>query len=74
MRRTKQLALGTLALLAFSQTASAQYPGWQRSGSIYLLTTPDGANLPATATETNFPALVRLNKEFFDFSQAKAKG
>ncbi len=74
MTLTKQLALGTLALLAFSQTASAQYPGWQRSGSIYLLTTPDGANLPATATETNFPALVRLNKEFFDFSQAKAKG
>ncbi|MEI6534145.1 MAG: DUF2341 domain-containing protein [Verrucomicrobiaceae bacterium] len=70
----KQLALGTLALLALSQTAPAQYPGWQRSGSIYLLTTQDGANLPATATETNFPVLLRLSKDFFDFSQTKAKG
>ena len=74
MTLTKQPALITLVLLTFSQTAPAQYPGWQRSGSIYLLTTPDGANLPATATETNFPVLVRLTKEFFDFSQAKTKG
>jgi hypothetical protein len=71
MTLTKQLALITLALL---QTAPAQYPGWQRSGSIYLLTTPDGADLPATATETHFPVLVRLTKDFFDFSQAKANG
>ena len=74
MTLTKQFALITLPLLALLQTAPAQYPGWQRSGSIYLLTTPDGANLPATATETSFPALVRLTKDFFDFSQAKAKG
>jgi len=74
MTLTKQLALITLPLLALLQTAPAQYPGWRQSGSIYLLTTPDGANLPATATETNFSALVRLTKEFFDFSQAKAKG
>ncbi|MEI6099129.1 MAG: DUF2341 domain-containing protein, partial [Alphaproteobacteria bacterium] len=74
MTLTKQLALITLPLLALLQTAPAQYPGWRQSGSIYLLTTPDGANLPATATETDFPALVRLTKDFFDFSQAKAKG
>ena len=71
---TMQLTLSALALLALLQTAPAQYPGWQCSGSIYLLTTPDGADLPATATETNFPVLVRLTKDFFDFSQAKAKG
>jgi hypothetical protein len=71
---TPQLTLSTLALLALLQTAPAQYPGWRQSGSIYLLTTPDGANLPATATETNFPVLVRLTKDFFDFSQAKTKG
>lgn len=74
MTLAKQLALTTLPLLALLQTAPAQYPGWQHSGSIYLLTTPDGANLPASATETNFPVLVRLTEDFFDFSQAKAKG
>ena len=53
---------------------SAQYPGWQHSGSVYLLTTPEGANLPASASENDFPVLVRLNKDFFDFSQTKANG
>ncbi len=50
------------------------YAGWQHSGSIYLLTTPEGANLPAAASEEGFPLLVRLHKDFFDFSQAKTSG
>ncbi|MCX5670651.1 MAG: DUF2341 domain-containing protein, partial [Planctomycetota bacterium] len=54
--------------------ASAQYQGWQHSGSIYLLTTPEGANLPASASEDGFPLLVRLHKDFFNFGQAKAQG
>jgi len=54
--------------------ASAQYPGWQHSGSLYILTTSDGANLPASASEDGFPLLVRLHKDFFNFSQAKAQG
>ena len=39
---TRQLAGITLALVAFLQTAAAQYPGWQHAGSLFLLTTPDG--------------------------------
>ena len=63
------------ALLAVSPTeAAAQYPGWQHSGSIFILTTPEGANLPASATVKDFPVLVRLNKDFFDFGNAKADG
>ena len=54
--------------------AVAQYGEWKHSGSIYLVTTSAGANLPASALETNFPLLVRLNKNFFDFSQAKPRG
>ena len=54
--------------------ASAQYQGWQHSGSLYILTTSDGANLPASASEDGFPLLVRLHKDFFNFSQAKAQG
>ncbi|MEI7901088.1 MAG: DUF2341 domain-containing protein [bacterium] len=70
----KQLTISTLALLALLQTAAAQYPGWQHSGSLYILTTPEGAGLPATAAVENFPLLVRLNKEGFNFSQAKTSG
>ena len=54
--------------------ANAQYPDWQHSGSMFILTTPEGANLPASAVVKDFPLLVRLNKDFFDFSQAKADG
>ena len=60
--------------LAANETASVKYQGWQHSGSLYLLTTPEGANLPATAAEENFPVLVRLNKEWFHFSEAQANG
>jgi hypothetical protein len=63
-----------LLLLAASVAAAAPYQGWQHSGSLWILTTPDGANLPATAREEGFPILVRLSKELFDFSQAKAAG
>ena len=41
---------------------------------MYILTTPEGANLPASATEKNFPLLVRLDKDFFDFTQARPNG
>lgn len=63
------------ALLTVSPTeAAAEYPGWQHSGSMFILTTPEGANLPASAVVKDFPLLVRLNKDFFDFGNAKADG
>ena len=64
----------TLAFAALLQGASAQYSGWQHSGSYFLLTTPEGANLPATASEVGFPLLLRLDKDSFDFKQAQADG
>jgi len=39
-----------------------------------FITTPESANLPASASEKNFPLPVRLKKNFFDFSQAKPQG
>jgi hypothetical protein len=83
LRTSTRLALAALllALLARSGAAedepakaSTQYQGWQHAGSLYILTTSDGANLPASASEDGFPLLVRLHKDFFDFSQAKAQG
>jgi len=70
----RPVILGMAVLVLSLGTASAQYQGWQHSGSLYILTTPEGANLPATASEEGFPLLVRLHKDWFDFSQAKGKG
>lgn len=44
------------------------------TGEIAILTTPDGANLPASASIDNFPMLIRLHKDGFDFKQVKPKG
>ncbi len=48
--------------------------GWKHSGTLTLLTTPDGANLPPTAVVTDFPVLVRLHRDWFDFTQARPDG
>ena len=63
-----------LLTLATLTPAYAGYPGWKHSGSIYLLTTPEGADLPASTIIEGFPLLVRLHSDFFDFSQAKPNG
>lgn len=47
---------------------------WQYSGSMWLLTTPDGANLPEGSVVEDFPVLVRLNGNNFDFAQAQPDG
>ena len=44
------------------------------TGDFAILTTPEGANLPATASIDNFPMLVRLHKDWFDFKQVKPTG
>ena len=70
----KHLTITTLSVLALLQTASAQYQGWRQAGSFHVLTTPEGADLPATATEEGFPLLLRFDKETFDFKQAQPNG
>ena len=53
---------------------SDEYRDWKHSGSIWLLTTPDGAELSAEAKVEQFPVLVRLHLDFFDFARAKPNG
>ncbi|MCP5522904.1 MAG: DUF2341 domain-containing protein [Verrucomicrobiales bacterium] len=69
-------ARGALFLLALmlALPAAAQFPDWPHSGPLHLLTTPEGANLPADASEHDFPVLVRLHRDFFDFNQARPDG
>lgn len=56
------------------ELAGVKYKSWNHSGSMFLLTTPDGADLPATASEEDFPVLVRLDQEWFTFGEAQANG
>jgi hypothetical protein len=50
------------------------YEKWLHRGSVFIITTAEGAHLPAGASVEEFPVLVRLNKGWFDFTKAKAKG
>ncbi len=70
----KKILSGIILVLSFSQLTTAQYKDWQYSGSLYILTTPEGADLPATTSVNDFPLLIRLNSECFNFNQAMADG
>ncbi len=78
MKLTTLLSIGAPLLASpaksHSAPAPAQYAGWEGSGSIFLLTTPEGADLPAGAAVEGFPVLVRLRKDTFDFTKAQAHG
>ena len=63
-----------LLVILFVAPAFGQDATWKRSGSIFILTTPEGADLPATVSVENFPVLVRLHRDFLDFSQVQAGG
>ncbi len=62
------------ALAPAKATAESPYSSWRHSGALAILTTPDGANLPESATVEQFPLLVRLQSDWFDFSQAMPHG
>jgi hypothetical protein len=70
----RKIFVTIIICLVFIEVASAQYVGWKYSGLMYIITTPEGAGLPATSSENDFPLLVRLNSDFFNFSQAKNAG
>ncbi len=50
------------------------YQSWVYSGSLFILTTPEGANIASGPAETNFPLLLRFNSGNFPFSKAAADG
>ena len=67
-------AHGLAAKEPASPKAAASYQNWKHSGSMWLLTTAEGAGLPASALIEGFPLLVRLDKDWFDFGQAQTNG
>lgn len=78
-------AASALLLAAFSfqssfhpDAAAADRPArlsdWKHSGTMVVLTTPEGADLPASAVCEGFPLLVRLHRDYFDFAAARPRG
>jgi hypothetical protein len=55
-----------------SDTTIIQNPSWNHSRTLILNTSAAGANV--TSDIVNFPALIRLNADNFDFSQAQVNG
>ena len=76
MNTIHSLSLLTLFLFfsGFLSPALAQYDDWKHSGSMYLVTDSAGADLPASVVLKNFPVLVRLDEDHFNFSDAKPGG
>jgi len=70
------LAIGTsgpLPTIAVGDEA-APLAGWKHRGDLWLLTDREGADVPADATLAEFPVVVRLDDELFDFTQAQPHG
>lgn len=63
--------LVSVALL-WGAARADDYAQWAHSRSVYLNTTPDGANV--TSTVRKFPVLVRLSAPDFPFAQARGDG
>ncbi len=61
-------------IAAFAADSSPANKNWKHSGSVFVITTPEGADLPATALVEGFPLLMRLHKNVLDFKQSKANG
>lgn len=73
MQKTLLLLAGVLAI-GLPTRVNAQYADWRHEGSLYILTTPGGADLPASASVKDFPLLVRLHRDHFPFSEAASGG
>lgn len=70
-----RVALGLLLILSAAPAVTlAENPAPRGSGTLWINTTPNGADLPAAASLEGFPLLVRLHKEWFDFRNARPDG
>ncbi|MBM3967108.1 MAG: DUF2341 domain-containing protein, partial [Planctomycetes bacterium] len=53
---------------------SEDLANWKHQGSIWINTTPEGANVPTGAEVLEFPLCIRLYGDTFDFSQCQSDG
>ena len=69
-----RLFLTTIACIAAFPCAAAFFEDFPHSGTVFILTTPEGADFPEKARVRDFPLLVRLRGDSFPFAQARADG
>ncbi len=68
------LACSAGAVGAVGAVGAERLTEWRHSASLWILTTPEGAAMPAGATFEGFPVLVRLDGGTFRFDEARADG
>lgn len=71
------LAAFSVCLMICQRGTAAEKPaleGWKHSALVAILTTAEGAALPAGVVEEDFPILVTLQRDHFDFQQAHPTG
>lgn len=68
------IALGLLLACSAGAFGAEKLEEWRHSASLWILTTPEGAAMPAGATVEGFPLLVRLDDGNFRFEQARPEG
>ncbi len=68
------MGLAIFSVLLPASAAPSPYKSWSFSGSLFILTTPDGANIASGPAETDFPLLLRFNSANFPFNKAADDG
>ena len=63
-----------ILILTQVNISNAQFNNWKHKGSFYILTNKNGVYIPSTSIEKDFPLLIRLNKDFFNFKEATKQG
>jgi len=71
----KSVFFGLLLLAgAMLDWCNSAHAAATNSGTLWIDTTPNGADLPAAAVLEGFPLLVRLHADWFDFTLARPRG
>jgi hypothetical protein len=68
------IALGLLVANSACAVAAPITADWRNSASLWILTTTNGASIPAGSTVDGFPLLVRLDNGSFRFDEARPDG
>lgn len=68
------VALACVAQASAVEPATTPYSAWKHSGSMFILTTPDGAKMPDGVVVHEFPLLVHFHRDWFDFEAAQPDG
>lgn len=64
----------TCSAALFAAETAGPFATWRHHGTLPILTDDAGVDLPATASVTDFPLLVRLHGDWFPFAETQTRG